>query len=68
MTGVAVQENMDHSVKNADEFFKLTKVPVFSVVAMVETEYDRQSRRIRKLLMALLAVSVAGLYFLLNKY
>ena len=68
ITVAAVQENIDHSVKNAEEFFRLTNIPVFSVVTMVQTEYDRRSRRIRKLLWVLLATSLVGLFILLMNY
>jgi len=54
----AVREAVDHSVKTADELNKLTGVPVFSVVSLMETDEERRARLIRRILLIATAVGV----------
>lgn len=49
----AVQEGMDHSLKNVDELTDLTGVPVLSSISMVVTREERQAKRRKRTAYAL---------------
>jgi len=67
--GAVFQESMDDSIKRADDLSTITEIPLFTVVSMVETEFDRRARRIRHLVNAVsvTALIIAGL-FLVDYY
>ncbi len=54
----AVQEGMDHSLKNVDELMGLTGVPVLSSISMVVTGEERQAKRRKR---AAYALGTAGI-------
>ena len=57
----AAQEYTDHSVKTANEVNDLTGVPVFSVIPLMQTDEERRARRIKRIVLVLVAVGVIAL-------
>jgi len=57
----AAQEYTDHSVKTANEVNDLTGVPIFSVIPLMQTDEERRVRRIKRIVLVLVAVGVIAL-------
>lgn len=65
----AVREAVDRSVKTADELNSITGVPVFSVISLMETDEERRSRLIRRILLIATAIGViVAALILVNKF
>jgi uncharacterized protein involved in exopolysaccharide biosynthesis len=54
----AVRENLDTSIKTAEELARLAGLPVLSVISLMESEQEVRSRRIKKALLFLGAVGI----------
>lgn len=46
----AIQEGMDHSLKNEEELVKASNLPVFSSISLVQTDEEHRRKRIRYVL------------------
>jgi len=65
----AGREAMDRSVKTADELNNITGVPVFSVISLMETDGERRSRRIKRVLLILIAIgAIVGALIVVNQF
>ena len=65
----AGREAMDRSVKTADELNSITGVPVFSEISLMETDGERRSRRIKRVLLILIAIgAIVGALIVVNQF
>ena len=65
----AGREAMDRSVKTANELNALTGVPVFSEISLMETDGERRSRRIKRILLILVAIgAIVGALIVVNQF
>ena len=54
----AVRENLDTSIKTAEELGQLTNVPVLSVISMMQSDEDVRARRIKWAVIILAAIGI----------
>jgi uncharacterized protein involved in exopolysaccharide biosynthesis len=65
----AVRETLDTSVKTPDQLNRLTAAPVLSVISLLESAEERRSRRIKWLILILVAVGAVVLaLFIINQF
>jgi uncharacterized protein involved in exopolysaccharide biosynthesis len=64
----AVRESMDRSVKTAEDLARLTRVPVLSVISLMENEEEVRSRRMKRALFCLGVIVVAAVVVLVVHY
>ena len=65
----AGREAMDRSVKTADELTNITGVTVFSEISLMETDGERRSRRIKRILLILVAIgAIVGALIVVNQF
>jgi uncharacterized protein involved in exopolysaccharide biosynthesis len=58
VTIVAMMEAMDHSLKNEDDLAKISNLPVFSSISLVQTPEENRRKRYRYLLCTACVISV----------
>jgi uncharacterized protein involved in exopolysaccharide biosynthesis len=58
VTLAAIMEAMDHSLKNEEDLAKISDLPVFSSISLVQTAEDHRRKRIRYVLCTMGAISV----------
>lgn len=58
VTAAAIMEAMDHSLKNEEDLTKISDLPVFSSISLVQTAEDHRRKRIRYMLCTVGAISV----------
>ncbi|MCD6185116.1 MAG: hypothetical protein J7K84_04900, partial [Deltaproteobacteria bacterium] len=61
----AIREAFDHSIRTADQLHEITGLPVFSVVPLIETDYEKRRRIAKKSAFILIIIFIMGVAFLL---
>ncbi len=61
----AIREAFDHSIRTADQLHEITGLPVFSVVPLIETDYEKRTRIAKKTAIVLIIIFILGVGLLL---
>jgi len=65
----AIREALDHSIRTADQLHDITGLPVFSVVPLIETDYEKRTRIAKKTAIVLIIIFILGVaLFLVDKF
>jgi uncharacterized protein involved in exopolysaccharide biosynthesis len=61
----AIREALDHSIRTADQLHEVTGLPVFSVVPLIETDYEKKIRIAKKTAIVLIIIFIMAVALLL---